>query len=645
MKIYCHEQAADQSLNVFVSRMVARIFVPIIFRAVLVTFITTFICCSTYGQESELGQLKSQLKNTKDSLTAMRLMNKIGFLIHQKSADSSFYYGVKADQLAEHLNNSRGKADALANIAIGLCLKGLYSESLDYYSKAYHEYALLPDTVEMSQILMNSAVTYSFTSDSSLTVIFAKRALNIVKKLKTDSAMSMLYTNYAELSGISADSVAIYLNKAEKIAAHFHDDRALLFIMQEKAQLLLEKKNNAPARNLILKSLLLATKHKWDYHELESLNLYGTYFLAVNKPDSALQCYLHIYHTANANGYVFWKIDVLKAMLTVYKKQHNLVKQSETNGLLVEALEMKNTNNNSFIGDYIKYSEQQDKLKKLNLVNISNKKKILKFILIIAVGIIGTFFILFGYAKSSKQERKLLSLNKQITIQNESLQRNDEFKNRLLSMLAHDFRTPLNHTLIMIDLLKDNELSADRKQTFFNKIETGVQDILNTFDNILNWIKKQLMGYKPVFEPLNFYELFEQSTSMFKQEIDEKRLIFNNLLDPALSISSDREIIQFINRNLIHNAIKYSPVNGIIKVTAKTKNNENIILSVRNEGKGIAETELESLFTFSERDSVDRGAGMALTLCRDFITLLNGSIWAESILDEGSTFHYSLPLH
>ncbi len=132
---------------------------------------------------------------------------------------------------------------------------------------------------------------------------------------------------------------------------------------------MINSKKYAEALNCIQKSLLMARRHKWDYHEMEGLNVYGTYFLAINKPDSALKCYTRIEGMAAVNNYVFWKVDVLKDILNVYRIKNDLPNQLKTSEALNKALQQTNENNNSFLGDYIKFNENQDKLEKLNQLN------------------------------------------------------------------------------------------------------------------------------------------------------------------------------------------------------------------------------------------------------------------------------------
>jgi len=610
---------------------------------IAIMVVPLFVLVSAGAQQLELKKLQQQLAVTKDSPKVMRLMNKIGFLIHMKSADSSFIYGIKANAIAQKLHDTRGQADALTNIAIGFALKGLYSQSLDYYSRAYHTYAKIPDTAEMAQMLMNSSISYSFINDSVKAKDFSQKAMFTARHLKADSTLCMLYANYVEQNNLAGDSASYYLNKATALAIRFHYDRALVFVMQEKASLLLDKKDNRAALPLIIKSIQIAGSNQWDYHQMEGLNVYATYYLAEKQTDSALSCYRQIYNMATVNNFVYWKVDVLKNILHIYELKHDLIKQTETNKLLVSALENQNNNNSSFLGDYIKYDEAQENIKKLQLLDNVNHKKQFWFIVASCVGSV-TFLLLIGfYYRSRKYATVLKGLNAQITRQNEALKINDEFKGRLLSMLAHDFRAPLAEAMGMVNLLRDEELNREVLLQSCNNIETDIENVLLTFDNILQWIKKQLSGYIFTAEKLNLRELIEQSFSLFQHKIDDKQLIINNHIGQDFIFKSDREIIQFINRNLINNAIKFSPQCGVITCNVTSSQTE-IVISIKNEGKGMTETELNNLFSFKQYETTSRDAGMALTICKEFITLLSGNIWAESQLKYGATFYYSIPV-
>ncbi len=601
-----------------------------------------------YGQTSAIGVLQHQLSATRDSNTYVTILNKIGFLMHMKSADSCFYYGVKAKAIADRLNFSPGRADALANIAIALTLKGLYSQSLTYYSKSLAEYKKCGNNSEVAQMLMNSAITYSFIGDSTKSLQFAKSAVNEAAKNGPDSLVSMLYANYDNLNhSLSADSSRYYLQKAKGIANKYKDVRVLLFLEQLKADKLLSKGQNDQALPYILHSLSIARSQNWEYHELESLDMYARYNLAKNQVDSAAKQYTSIYNTAITNGFVYWKTEVLKSLLHCYELKHDDRQQERINKLLVSSMQQNNNNNNTFIGDYIAYNNTQQQLSELKILNSSNRIKIWFLIVLSTIGAAFTILVSRMYNRSRKGARMLLALNEKIGDQNRELQLTDEFKGRLISMLAHDFRAPMVSIISLIHLLKeDDHLDKEQLTGMYDSIQTDVQNTLITFDNILQWVKKQLSGY--VFNPkaLSVCDLMNDASSMFKANMNQKQVVFKNNVPQSLTFYSDKEIVQFINRNLIHNAIKFSLPGGVVTVDAAILNDE-VVVTVKDEGIGISESRLKKLFAFNndkKTESSDQGAGIALTICKEFIKKINGRLWAESKEKNGTIFFYALPL-
>ncbi len=611
---------------------------------------------ASFGQIAEIRQLQSQLPGTRDSLQYVDVLNRIGLLIHMKNADSCFYYSVRAKSMADRLNYTKGQGDAFNNIAAALFLKGLYSQALGSFSKALSAYKKIDDIPDVAQMLMNSAITYSAAGNNPNAIQFSRKALNEAGGLAAygsgnDSIMSMLYANFDNLNpGLSEDSSRNFLQKAEQIAVKYKDERVLLFLKQIKAEKLLDKKKGTEALPYILQSLDMAKRNQWEYHEIEGLDLYGSYFMAKDDIDSAIECYNRMYSLALANGYGYMQSQVLQSLLNCYEIKNDEPQELKLNKLLVNALGQDNENNKSFIGDYIQYNTAQEQVKQLEVINKKNNRKIalLAGLCLLSAVIIIIIFLL--YKMSRRHSRTQAILHEKISAQNELLQQSDEFKATLISMLAHDFRSPLNSVLSMVSLL-DSSAAFNKEELprIYRSIDTEVRNILLTFDNILNWIKKQLSGY--VFHPefLTVHELVDESASMFRDQAAAKQIKFQNKVATTLVLHSDKEIVQFVNRNLIHNALKFSPMGGTITVTAR-RDNKEIIVAVRDEGKGVSKEQAEKLFSFTDsKNGVDKGAGIALTISKEFIHKLGGRIWVESHngqegMSQGSKFIYALPI-
>ncbi|WP_448959128.1 ATP-binding protein [Larkinella arboricola] len=598
------------------------------------------------GQVSEIRTLQRELATTTDSTSYLDKYNLIGFMMHMKSADSCLLYGIRAKAIADRQQYAKGKADALCNIATALFLKGVYSQALESYTEAMLEYKSIPDTIGTTQMLMNSAIVYEVLGDTLNAVKFSRRALNRASALRSDSIKCMLYANYNFLRPKSEpDSSDYYLNKAEEIAIRFKDQRAQLFIQQLKSDKLIRNGHLTKARELILQSLQIARTHQWEYHEIAGLDYYAKYFLKRNQIDSAIICYNRSYELASRSGFITFKTEILKSLRNCYQLKGDEKNRAIINEHLVQALEEEKNSNNGFIGDYIAYHNTQQKVERLELQAKNNRQTIglLLGLSLLAIG--GIIFISVLYKKLREQARLQNQLNEKITEQNHLLKHSDEFKAKLVSMLAHDFRSPLNSTLSMVSLLKDEYVfSKEELERFYTALQSEIDTVLKTFDNILQWVKKQYSGFVATPDTILVYTAIEEAASLHHTLMQDKNLSLVNCVSRNLSITADREIIQFINRNLIHNAIKFSPTGSSITVDASYTHQE-VIVSVKDKGAGMTQEQLDKLFAFtaSSHSAIDRSAGVALTICKDFITKLNGRIWAESEPGRGTTFFYALP--
>lgn len=595
------------------------------------------------GQSNLIRAEKQKLTTVKDSINYINSINRLGMLYHMRDVDSALYYGIKAKEMANRLQYSKGKADADNVIASVLYIRGMYQESLQLYTQALSAYSVQKDSANVGQVIMNIGNVYVSLGDSTKGLNLFRQVIQTGRK---DSIMSLVYANYCIInSTLSDDSTQYYINKTREIASRYNDHRVLIAVKELESDFLFKKGRNEESLKVLAAALAGARKYELEDQEIYILSSFPRYYK--NQPDSALNYAWRSYQLAKEKGYLLDLIPMLQDILNRTELLGNKDKMISVQKLLNEAMAKENENLKKFVGDYIKYNTIQSDNVVLSIVNKNSKTKIWLLVSICVASLFLFLFIYRLYQVSSKHEGELEKLNLQILEQNKTLQVADEFKNKLLSILAHDFRTPLISTISIAGLMKDNpEFTKEEMEQFYGDIERQASGMLESFDIILQWIKQQLSGYQYKAETMVLYDLFSKSADIVIQQMTAKKITLSNQIPKHITATSDKEMLQFVNRNLLSNAIKFSPEGGTIIISC-TQDDHLITVSIQDQGQGMDEQTFSKLFSVSSNfgSSTQHGAGIALSMCKDFIQKLGGQIWAQKAEPNGVIFSYSIPSH
>lgn len=223
-------------------------------------------------------------------------------------------------------------------------------------------------------------------------------------------------------------------------------------------------------------------------------------------------------------------------------------------------------------------------------------------------------------------------------------------KDRFISILSHDLRSPFNNLLGLSDVLTENihQLHVDEIKKLANQIKTTALSTYNLLEDLLMWARTQ-QGKVP-FNPqlISFRDIFMNVLEPLNPLADAKTLTINYSAPDGGKIFADIDMIKTVLRNLVSNAIKFTNIGGAININAE-ENPENITISVSDNGIGIAPDDLTKLFNISEVLSTkgtanEKGTGLGLLLCKEFVEKHGGKIWVESEVGKGSDFIFTLPL-
>jgi len=220
-------------------------------------------------------------------------------------------------------------------------------------------------------------------------------------------------------------------------------------------------------------------------------------------------------------------------------------------------------------------------------------------------------------------------------------------RDKLLSVISHDVRSPLNSLHAMLELYNKGRVTQAEFSHFAERIESDLGNTGLLVENILLWTSSQLKGAKPVREKFNLRDLIEQNAELFKTPAANKRITIKRHLTESLEINWDKQVVHLALRNLLANAIKFSHHGGDIDVSA-TRQGKEIHLTVRDYGVGMDSATMESIMSNKRAMTTDgtgneRGTGLGLSLCREYLIHTGGSLIAESLHGKGSQFTIVIP--
>lgn len=263
--------------------------------------------------------------------------------------------------------------------------------------------------------------------------------------------------------------------------------------------------------------------------------------------------------------------------------------------------------------------------------------------------LIFAFFVLLKYLDKLKSNQLLKLKNQQIKESEQELRRLNAAKNKFFSIIAHDLKNPLHSVMGYSYLLSkdyDNFSEKERKK-FAADINQSTNNIFRLLQNLLEWAKTQTGALK--FSPIEveFEHILENSLSVLHALAQQKNIEIKSCHDDDLKLFADPQMIETVLRNLINNAIKFTPENGSIEISARSIDDQ-ISVSINDSGVGLTEEDIQNLFRIDSKikrkgTNNEDGSGLGLIICKEFIDKNNGTIWVTSTPGKGSSFTFTLP--
>lgn len=227
----------------------------------------------------------------------------------------------------------------------------------------------------------------------------------------------------------------------------------------------------------------------------------------------------------------------------------------------------------------------------------------------------------------------------------------NEAKDRFISIISHDLRTPFSSILGFTDfLLTEKDLSEEKQEQYIKFIQESAKSMLSLVNSLLDWTRLQTGKIKFEPERISAKNIIERSIQILSGAAMQKNINITSELNKEFYIHADENLILQVFNNLISNAIKFTNKNGSITISANINiEKRQIEFSVADSGIGIKKEDLNKLFKVDTKFTTtgtdgEKGSGLGLSLVHDIIHKHRGEIWVESEMGRGTKFTFSIPI-
>jgi len=250
----------------------------------------------------------------------------------------------------------------------------------------------------------------------------------------------------------------------------------------------------------------------------------------------------------------------------------------------------------------------------------------------------------------AQKSQELSREKKEIERRKSELEKLNANKDKFFSIIAHDLKNPFNTIMGLSELLLYNldQYPKEKVREFITQVYNYSTHTYTLLDNLLQWARSQTkqMEVQPDF--IDLKGLISDNINLLTNKAEEKNIVLKpEIDDQARQVYADENMINTVIRNLVSNAIKFTPEKGLVKISTHRQQDE-LVLSVSDNGVGIPKENLPKLFDLKTSYSThgthsEKGTGLGLLLCKEFVLMNGGRIWVESESGKGSTFYFTLP--
>jgi two-component system, sensor histidine kinase and response regulator len=552
-------------------------------------------------------------------------------------------YGLKSNAILESIGDMAGMTANYNNVGVIYQTQNKLPEALSYFTRSLAGFNRQKDTIAIYTVLTNIGSIHQKQGNASLALRYYEDALDIILKKRVHTG-GQVGKAYYYLGSASFDLKKYSLAEQYLQSALKSIGNGPQTIVTSQIYPLLGKIYQV--RNDLTKSLEMAKKglsvmQSANYRPQKADN-----YLQVARAYANLGNYEEGYDYLNRYALLRDSLAGDQSVRSVEKLQylHELERKELANVSLRKdreirqgELRLKNT----------RLALQKAELERQKSVNL-----VVGIVLLATVTLAILIYVALrrrnkDNAILARQREEIMERNREISAQKDYLTKVDQAKNKLFSLVAHDLRTPVSNLHQALLLFNSDVLSKEDLDELSVELLDNVSSTSRMMDNVLHWAKGQLTGFKLKKTNLNLYEILQYNARYHRQQAEKKQVRLENRCTADLEVFADASSIDTVVRNLVSNAIKFCRPGDIIVLDA-TLTDGFVEVHIADSGLGMDEAMVRRLFNDSEHFTTpgtanEKGTGLGLLLCQEFVSANGGLIRVESEPGRGSTFYFTIP--
>ncbi len=242
-------------------------------------------------------------------------------------------------------------------------------------------------------------------------------------------------------------------------------------------------------------------------------------------------------------------------------------------------------------------------------------------------------------AKVNQRTEDLKQTISTLSKQQKDLHEANNFKDKVFSIISHDLNSPITSLAGLLNVMKTKSLNEKEKGKVVDSLEQALKSTKYLLDNILAWAHK---SNEKELEEIEVYELTEEIFNLFSYQAELKSINLINNIERGFHVEANKNMLQLVLRNLVSNALKFTNKFGTVEVSMK-RDYLNLFLFIKDNGVGMSSKVKDNMFKANSHITTrgtdnEKGTGLGLKLCKEFLDKYNGSLLVESVVGEGTTF-------